>query len=465
MISVKAFAHPVSVFLLSIIGISFLTCKPEEEILDLDFDGGLEFSTDTILFDTVFSGLGSTTKRLKVYNPYQKAIKIGSIKLGNGKASPFNILVNGTEPGQSEEFVILGKDSVLILIEVFINPMDENSPYLVNDSIVFETNGKAQDVKLIAWGQDANYLGNEVLDCNTTWTNERPYVLFGSILIDSLCRLTIEEGTRVFGSKGANIFVKGKIHAGGSPERRILFRNERLDPAYENLPGQWGGIFILEGSHDNYMNFCIIRNAEYGIRLGAPDPDTIPDIILKNSIIENMSKSGILCFTSDVYAENVLVNNCIEPNIGTIAGGNYYFRHCTFANYAFNIVRQSPLFYATDHITLEDNSSIIEDLNLEIKNSIIDGNLEDELAFELSDETNSLFSFTNSMFRTTISSLDTLGNIINADPEFKDPPRYNYRLDTLSPAKDAGELIGVVADLDGNERDQFPDIGAYERIE
>ena len=49
------------------------------------------------------------------------------------------------------------------------------------------------------------------------------------------------------------------------------------------FPGQWGGIILLAGSHGNYMDFSIIRNAEYGIRLGSPDIDTIPDIVLKNS--------------------------------------------------------------------------------------------------------------------------------------------------------------------------------------
>ena len=51
------------------------------------------------------------------------------------------------------------------------------------------------------------------------------------------------------------------------------------------------------------------------------------------------------------------------------------------------------------------------------------------------------------------------------DPEFMDPARYNYRLDTLSPAKDHGVFIGVGHDLDGNSRDALPDMGAYERIE
>ena len=465
MFFLKALINPVNLFVLFIVGTSLLNCVPEEETIDFDYANGLVFSSDTILFDTIFSGAGSTTKRLKVFNPNNKALKIERIELGLGISSPYRILVNGTELNYSEDILLLGKDSMLILVEVFIDPQDENSPYLVQDSLVFKTNGKNQDVKLVAWGQDANYLGNEVLLCNTTWTKERPYVIYKSILVDSLCQLTIEKGTNIYGAKDAFIYVKGNIFADGSPDERITFRNDRLDPAYENIPSQWGGIILLEGSNDNYINYSIIRNAVYGIRLGTPDQDTIPDIILKNTIIENMGNSGILCFSSDLYAENILVNNCIELNCGNIAGGNYIYRHCTFANYSFNFIRQTPSFFISDNIILDDNSSIIEDVYIEIQNSIIDGNMEDELFFDLDGGANSFFVFNNSMFKSTIAELDTLGNILNKNPEFVDPSRYNYRLDTLSPAKDMGVFVGVDHDLDNNQRDELPDLGAYERIE
>lgn len=465
MIAKITLTNPVIYFILLVAGLSVLNCKPEEEIIDFDFVNGLEFSSDTVLFDTVFTGVGSATKRMKIYNPSKNALKITNIKIAGGEASPYNILINGTEPGALEEVLILGKDSVLILVEVFIDPQNKNTPFLVNDSIMFETNGNIQHVKLVAWGQDANYLGDVILACNTTWTNERPYVIFSSILVDTLCDLNIEKGAKIFGAKGAYIYVKGSINAMGTSDDRIIFRNERLDPAYENIPGQWGGLMFLEGSHGSFMNFTTIRNAEFGIRLGSPDQDTIPDIVLKNVIIENMSNSGILSFTSDLYAENVLVNNCINLNCGNIAGGNYTYKHCTFANYSFNFFRQNPTFFISDNIILDDNSSIIEDINVNIINSIIDGNLENEILINLDGEAEYIFNFSNNIFKTTITDLDTLGNILNVNPQFIDPPLYNYRLDTLSPAKDNGAPIGIEFDLDGIKRDTLPDIGAYERLE
>ncbi|NJO89523.1 MAG: hypothetical protein HC831_11675, partial [Chloroflexia bacterium] len=65
--------------------------------------------------------------------------------IGRGMSSPYKMYVNGIESIQLRDIGILGNDSILILVEVFIDPQNENSPYLVNDSIVFETNGKKQD--------------------------------------------------------------------------------------------------------------------------------------------------------------------------------------------------------------------------------------------------------------------------------------------------------------------------------
>lgn len=460
----KILFNPVSYFIFCIVGLSFFNCQPEEEIINFDFTNGLKFSTDTVIFDTVFAGAGSTTKRLKVFNPSQNALIISSIKLGGGISSSYKILVNGTEPIHSEELLILGKDSILILVEVFIDPQNENTPYLVTDSILFETNGINQHVELVAWGQDAHYLGYEIIACNTTWTNERPYVIYDTILVDTLCQLRIEKGVEIYASKNAAILVKGQVIAEGTADERIIFRNDRLEPSYDR-PGQWKGIVFLPGAFGNQFNYTIIKNATTGIYLGSPDQDTIPEVVLKNTIIENMSYAGILSFTSDLYAENVLVNNCFEIGCGNIGGGNYTYKHCTLANYGLYIIRENPLFYFSDNIFLSDNSTIIEDINLEIQNSIIDGNLDDEILFNLEGGANNTFFISNNILKTTISDLDTLGNILNEDPNFINPIMNNYRLDTLSPAKNQGALLGIEMDLDGNQRDNLPDLGAYERIE
>ena len=458
------FRSVVFISVLFLIG-ALVQCRPDEEILTPGYKGGLAFSTDTLRFDTLFSTVGSTTKRILSFNTSNNALNISRIALGMGEQSCYTITVNGIKGKSMEDQLLLGGDSLLILVEVLIDPKDENLPYLVKDSIVFETNGITQDIKLVAWGQDAIFLGNEVLDCNTTWTADRPVVLYKSVLVDSLCELNVLAGAQIYASFDAFLYVQGSMNVHGTASQRVLFRNDRLEPIYEHAPGQWGGIVFLEGTKNNMLEFVTIRNAQYGVRLGAPDNDTIADVIIQNAIIENMSRSGIISFSSDLWAVNTLVNNCKDFTVGNIGGGNYTYEHCTFSNNGFTFFRENPSFAITDNIPLENGQIIVENIFLSAINTIIHGNLSEEIVINNSGGARIELLIANSLLTTQMTEFDNNNNILNENPRFVSPYNYNYRLDTLSPAKDKGLALGVVYDLDSTMRDALPDIGAYERIE
>ncbi|MDP4586890.1 MAG: hypothetical protein NWS86_01825, partial [Flavobacteriales bacterium] len=76
----------------------FSSCKKDE--VTTDPNALLNFSADTVLFDTVFSTIGSTTQLLKVYNQNDQAISISNIQLEGGNNSMYRINVDGT-PGVS----------------------------------------------------------------------------------------------------------------------------------------------------------------------------------------------------------------------------------------------------------------------------------------------------------------------------------------------------------------------------
>jgi hypothetical protein len=456
-------------FLLCITYFFYLSCTPQEEIITPEFNASLVFSADTVLFDTIFSSVGSLTKRVKIYNRNKNAVNIREISLGMSSASPYTIYLNGQPGADFKDTYLLGGDSLMILVTVNIDPQDQNLPYLVKDSLVFNTNDQQQHIKLIAYGQDAHFIGDSILDCNTVWTADRPYVIYKSVLVDSLCQLTIEKGTRIYFNYNSALYVKGSIKAEGDKENKVIFRNERMDGSYKNAPGQWQGLFFLEGSKDNFIDFAEIRNAIYGIRMGTPDDDDVPDLILSNTIIENMASAGILCFTSDLAAYNVLVNNCGDYTVGNFAGGNYSYNHCTFANYNFMFFRQDPSVVFSDNIILANNSLLTADLSVDIHNTIVWGSLKDEILLSNAGGSDFTFFSTHNILRTTNSELGINNNIINSDdvnfPKFKKPEEFIYLLDTLSPAKDAAIPSDVVFDLKGDPRGEAPDIGAYERKE
>jgi len=142
---------PVALFFI----ITMDSCKKEE--FSTDGNAKLEFSQDTIIFDTVFTQVGSSTEVFTVYNRKNQAIKISSIRLASGMTSNYRLNVDGV-PGKSfEDVEIAAEDSLFIFVEVTVDPNNTNTPLIVSDSILFETNGNLQDIDLVAWGQDAYF--------------------------------------------------------------------------------------------------------------------------------------------------------------------------------------------------------------------------------------------------------------------------------------------------------------------
>ena len=460
-------------FLLIVIAIS---CQPEEEKFTYDASAKLRFSQDTVLFDTVFTTVGSVTKRFRVYNDAENAINISNISLANGANSSFSVFVNGSAGPSVNDIRILGGDSILVLADVTINPQDADLPFIVTDQLVFTTNGNVQDVDLVAWGQDANFLADSVLECNTTWSANRPYVIYNSVLIPEGCSLTIEPGTKVYSHNGSFIFIGGELIANGEADNRITFTNDRFEERFD-APGQWGGLVFLRNSNKNIINYTDIRNANVGIYLGTPDDDSDPDLILTNTRIENIGGNdvipsidslvqpgyGILAISSDLFAQNVLVDNCSINTLANIAGGNYTYEHCTFANYSFSLFRRDPSVVFSNNLLLGNNQLLVGDLSVTMTNSIIWGGLREEVILSNAQEAGFSLDITNNIIRTQLTEL-TSNNLVK-DPLFFDPSEFDYKLDTLSPAKDAGVDLGVLLDLEGTERDAQPDLGAFERIE
>jgi hypothetical protein len=283
-------------------------------------------------------------------------------------------------------------------------------------------------------------------------------------LVDTLCSLEIEAGTQIYVSHAAFLYIKGTLTVRGDSIHRVVFRNERREPVYENVPGQWGGIIFLEGSHDNKIAYADIRNARYGIRLGTPDNDTIPDLVIDNTKIENMSHSGILSFNSDLSVTNTVVSNCKYFTSGNIAGGNYRYVHCTLVNYGQSFFRETPALVATNNLTLDDGSTINEALRISLVNTIVYGNLDEEVTLNDDGKSPFIINMANNLLKTSLPEMEGYENILNEDPQFVGVWEFNYKPDSISPAINAGKSTGVKIDLDGNKRDSLPDIGAYEYI-
>lgn len=440
------------------------SCTPEDEVLTRDEGVQLIFSADTVQFDTVFTTVGSTTQWLQVYNPQAKAVDISWVSLATPENSPFRLLLNGEAGTRFNDVRLRGGDSLLLLVEVTVDPQNTDLPFIVKDSVEFRTNGNVQHVILEAWGQDAYFLKSEVIVQDATFSGERPYVICDSLRVVSGATLTLAAGTQLYFNNGAGLLVDGTLQAIGTPEARVVLQHVRQDGDYENAPGQWQGVFFGTSSKNNRLDFATIRNASVGATIVSSDNDTLPDLILNSAIVENMSGFGVLTAEADVDVRNSLMSNCALGSFFGLGRAYYRFWHCTLVNEPGNFARENnePLLAFDQNFSV--SSQLTQDFTLQIANCIVWGILENELLFAPFKPENPV---NLSLVKTLIKSSDTTpdlvaNNFYNQNPAFVDAEVDDYRLDSLSPAINAGIPLGIERDLNDNPRDTQPDLGAYE---
>ncbi len=458
----------------SLVFISIIACKKEKFFTDAG--AKLEFSVDTVQFDTVFTTIGSATQSFKVYNPYNKSIKLSSISLAKGDNSFFRLNINGVSTRRITNVEMEANDSIYIFVEVHVDPNNTNNPMIVQDSIVFETNGTFQDVKLVAVGQDVNLINGDdasgTISTNTTWNNLKPYLVYNSMLVDSNVILSISSGTKIYFHHGSRMYVKGTLNAIGSVPEPIIFRNDRLEHWYDDVPGQWVGIYFVSGSKDNRLDFCEIKNAIIGIQA-----DTVANtnytVEISNSKILNMNAVGIFGQGTNIKAGNCVIANCGQYALALTIGGSYEFYHCTIYNSWAYANRQTPSLVLNNYYQDVNGNYHVRPLNNAIfGNCIIYGSLENEIVFDSFNSSSTFnYKFINSLVKiadtVTTTNFAHWQNIYkNQLPGIKSPSTSDFSLDTLAYAKDKGDItIGsyYISDILGNPRTYLPDLGAYER--
>lgn len=474
-------------FILAIFALLVIySCKKEESISNSP-SLKLSFSADSVIFDTVFTSIGSATKQMRIYNNSDNKVNISNITLGNGDQSSYRINVDG-EPGNVfTDIELSGGDSIYIFVRVTIDPQNNNNPYVVEDDIFFLTNGNEQSVKLVAWGQDANYILADtyveglppykiVADSMETvhWTNQKPYVVYGYAVINSYGKLIIDEGTNVYFHEGSGLwaYVDGELNVNGTFENPVTFQGDRLEDFYSDVPGQWDRIWLMEGrpGHDHVIENAIIRNAFIGIQAESFTRLTENTLKLHNVIIENMNGIGIFSRIFNIEASNAVVANCGAYNLALTGGGYYSFIHSTVTGFWPFSVRNTPAVFINNYLLDTNDQPIAIPLNINIDNSIIYGYNEDEFETDLDGGADSNYFFKNSILKTSfdLSNTEIYTNVLkNEDPLFVNIEVNDYRIDSLSPAvarADQAIAATVPKDILNNQRMPLPDIGAYQFI-
>ena len=432
--------------------------------------------------------------------------------MGRGESSFYRLNVDGV-PGKSFENVeILAKDSIYIFIETTIDYNQVVNP-IYTDSIVFNSSQLEQDVKLVTLVEDANFLfpskssegiietiktgvdseGNDLriqgfyLDDNTTFTNEKPTIIYGYCAVSKDKTLTIEAGARVHfhANSGLIIDKDATLNIEGELDNLVVLEGDRLEPYFTDVPGQWGTIWLRAGSKNNSIENAIIKNASIGVIMDSIGSTTEPALTLKNTQIYNSSNYGLLGRETNIYGENVVINNSGQISLACIIGGTYNFSHSTFTNYWSNSLRQYPSVLVNNFFTYyEGETEVAETRDLieaNFTNCIIDGNSNIELLLDKVEGSLFNYNFKNNLIRFNDYNNNYEGiaeydfdnvthfsnNIINGESDFKNPSENELIIGTNSDANGkALEENSTVIPLDilGVSRSIPADIGAYQHI-
>jgi hypothetical protein len=457
-------------FILFCFIIIFFSCKKEN--FYTGNDAVLNFSTDTIQFDTVFTTIGSATKSFIIYNKLNKPVKINSIRLAKGTYSFFRLNINGISTRELKDVELAAKDSMFIFVEVKVNPTNSNNPMVEQDSIEFHINGNMQNVKLVAFGQDVHLINAKIITQNTNWIADKPYLVYNSMLVDSHVTLNISAGVKIYFHHNSRMFIKGTLLSNGSHEEPVIFRGDRLEHWYDNIPGQWDGIYFVMGSKDNVMDYCEVRNAIIGIQVDTLASTSQPTLTISNSKILNMNAAGIYAQGSTIKAWNCIVAQCGQFAVALTIGGSYEFYHCSIYNtWSYNN-RQTPSIWLNNYYKDINGHFQIRSLDkATFGNCIIYGNKDNEILLD-NYPTSGTFNyvFQNCLIKATDDFQTTdvqhwINIFRNQNPLMVDPNHEKFELDSLSFCINKGDLgIGYLfpQDYDGYNRTYQPDLGAFE---
>lgn len=490
--------------LATIILVSLLISSCYKESFETSSGVQLEFSADTVTFDTIFTEIGSVTKNVRIYNKEDKSLKINSIRLAGGEQSPYRLNVNGVPGKEFNDITIRPEDSIFVFVDVTIDPLNNNSPLIVSDSIFFYTNTNEQKIQLIAFGQDVHLLNAEMVETQT-WRNDKPYLIYNNAAVDTGEILTIEAGTQIYMHANSSLLIYGSLKTNGTYAEPIVFTGDRLDAGYRISAGQWGTIYFDPDSKNNTLNYTIIKNAIAGVQAGFPgEQEGMVDVTLTNCQILNSSFAGIYAFYADIKAYNTVIADCGSYLLSIFQGGTYNFWHCTLNNNgAFYsggdradgwyqkgqpsvVMENSIIYYSLDrHLNIVRDTFFCDLHAANFYNSIIYGQSAEEIALHDTNDyafnylfQNCIVKYKESDKKDTIDIEDQthFRNVnFNVDPLFINDSLINgehdFTLDLLSPAIDSGDINIVNQqsliqfDYTGKSRtsDGMPDLGAFEK--
>lgn len=486
------------IFLL-IVGVLLMNASSCRKIDKAATNGQLAYSVDTLLFDTVFTARGTSTRTVKIINKEKDRLKISSIRLHRGASSPYFINVNGQSGKVLNDINIEANDSLWVFASVNIEPGNVNDPFVVEDRLVATVGDREFILPILGYGQDAIYITDSLLQTQT-WTAEKPYVIINNAYVDEGQTLTIQPGTRVYVHADSRLYMAGNLIVNGTKEDSVVFQGDRIDRRVyfddsgedfsNGARGEWGGLYFTRTSYGNRINYALLKNGGASTMLGENavvdasiqvDQDTVnngtPKLLLTNSIIRNSAGYGIVAFNGSVTAENCLIFAGGKEGLRFSLGGKYEVLGCTIANFTVRVSPPPQKPYGVvvmNFFVIGNDQYEAAPLDALFRNCIIYGNAENEFFANKVDDFPAQVRIENCLLKTTEAIpawLTQSNNIFNEDPLFlrtssnyMDAAADDHHVEENSPAKGRGiTFSGMLPnDIEGMPRTDPPTIGCYQ---
>ena len=477
-----------SAYLLAILLLCTLWACDSYDSWTVDPSARLTFSSDTVSFDTIISKVGSSTRRLLVFNNNSAGIRLTNVRLKHGAESYFRINVDGQflEQGSGYDFEVRGRDSIFVLVEVTLPDVDADTVTSYTDSLAFQAeSGEVQYVTLLAGGRDAyHWYGTIDINEDRTIPAGRPVVIYDSVHVASDATLTLAPGAVLMFHHNAAMRVDGKLVANGTVDNPVIMRGDRTDNLfsylpYDNTPEQWGGLYLHGGPHS--LDYLDLHASKFGI---IAEDCTIQ---LNNCILRNSRGNGLTTRNCTLTAVNTEISNSMG-DLYSMTGGTTDMIHCTLAQY-YNYDSQHGMALRLSDFAYEYGDTMYYALKKAwFRNCVIAGYDQDVLMGSFMGEKkfgielDYLFShcymctdslqqrddpkrFVGNIFEST-DTVSGGSNYVLFDTYER---RYNFTPDTLSCIRSNAEPnLSQQYPLDrlGHSRtgDNKPDIGAYQLV-
>ena len=476
------------VFFTSIVLLVVMVTSCTEDTINVDANFRLEFSSDTVRFDTLFTDMGSATLKLKVYNTSNQKAHIEQIRLMN--AEYYHINVSGIQADDLKDFYLNAKDSMLIFVQVKLNPNEATVPMVVRDSILFALNEQKQFVQLEAFGQNAIRLHKHSIESDQVFTDELPYLIDDTLWVKKGATLTLMPGARLYFRKNAVLYVEGRLHSEGIAQNWVELRGDRSDfmntippLSYDLCSGQWGGVVLAKGSFNHLIAYTDVRNGNFGIRIDSTTTQQTA-LTIKNAQVRNVLGNLLEATNAKVEISNSLLCNA-GGYIACLRGGDYTWKHCTLTNYyqfSWGSRTQAILLFSNQLIDDAGETQVIPFKSLML-NSVVYGNYNNEIQtkFDETDPASYSYVFKNCLLKQRVTEVlnpPYEACIFNGKPLFlfekweqERPHVYDFHVESGSAVIGIGnnEYVtpDLVLDLDGNNRlsDGSCDAGCYEYVQ